>query len=173
VPVGGGHHPTWAISPAAEPRENRPVHVRQLLEIGGIAAGVILIGFGIAVIVLALSGRSTVRCNIAGQPVDDGDSTRCFAEYMRVHALEATGGLTYSQMRATRPRTARGQTTRRKRRRGRTAGRSTTRRNVWVTETARATALNVSYMASQLSLFSLGRRESPPPKCLLPRPLPA
>jgi hypothetical protein len=28
-------------------------------------------------------------------------------------------------------------------------------RNVWVTETALATALNVSYMASALSLFSL------------------
>src|SRR5262249_25528112 len=28
-------------------------------------------------------------------------------------------------------------------------------RNVWVTETALATALNTSYMASQLSLFSL------------------
>ena len=28
-------------------------------------------------------------------------------------------------------------------------------RNVWVTETALSTALNVSYMATQLSLFSL------------------
>jgi hypothetical protein len=28
-------------------------------------------------------------------------------------------------------------------------------RNVWVTETALATALNVSYMATQLALFSL------------------
>jgi hypothetical protein len=28
-------------------------------------------------------------------------------------------------------------------------------RNVWVTETALGTALNVSYMATQLSLFSL------------------
>jgi hypothetical protein len=28
-------------------------------------------------------------------------------------------------------------------------------RNVWVTETSLATALNVSYMATQLSLFSL------------------
>jgi hypothetical protein len=30
-----------------------------------------------------------------------------------------------------------------------------TARNIWVTQTALATALNVSYMATQLSLFSL------------------
>jgi hypothetical protein len=37
-------------------------------------------------------------CSVAGKPVTDGDSARCFAQYMRIHALEATGGLTFSQM---------------------------------------------------------------------------
>jgi hypothetical protein len=105
-------------------------------------------------------------CDIAGEPIDDGNSARCFAEYMNVHALEATGGFTYSQMgiytakpdapkselapgggtsnvqyAATDPET------------GRPVQNAS--RQVWVTETALATALNVSYMATQLSLFSL------------------
>ena len=34
----------------------------------------------------------------AGQQVTDGDQARAFAKVMREHTLEATGGLTYSQM---------------------------------------------------------------------------
>src|SRR3954452_19669151 len=37
-------------------------------------------------------------CNVAAKAVNSGSSARCFASYMRIHALEATGGLTYSQM---------------------------------------------------------------------------
>src|SRR5436853_7162631 len=37
-------------------------------------------------------------CTVAGQVVDNGDRARCFASYMRIHALEATGGFTYAQM---------------------------------------------------------------------------
>jgi hypothetical protein len=105
-------------------------------------------------------------CDVAGEPIDDGNSARCFAEYMNVHALEATGGFTYSQMGqyqakddAPKSQLSPG---------GGTSnpdyavtdpasGRPVPNgaRNIWVTETALATALNVSYMATQLSLFSL------------------
>jgi hypothetical protein len=166
--------------------------VRRLFEIGGMAAGIVLVGFGIAVIVLALNGRSTVHhelkqqqivgtpdmtpdsiraegakahlpatteypsCTVAGKAVTDGSTARCFAQYMRIHALEASGGLTFATM----PRyaTADGKGTN-------DAGAATKgangqpldnpTRNVWITETALSTALNVSYMAEQLSLFSL------------------
>jgi hypothetical protein len=37
-------------------------------------------------------------CSVAGQSADTGGEARCFAQYMRIHALEATGGLVYSQM---------------------------------------------------------------------------
>jgi hypothetical protein len=37
-------------------------------------------------------------CSVAGKSVEGGDNARCFARYMRIHALLATGGYTYSQM---------------------------------------------------------------------------
>lgn len=165
--------------------------MRRILEIGGVASGLVLIGFGIAVIVLAIGGRSTVNdslqqerivgtpdmtpagikaevaqaglknvslpsCSVAGKPIDNGDRARCFARYMRIHALEATGGLTYAQM----PRfaTADGKGTNDPSKASKGANGQpldNAARQVWITETALATALNVSYMASQLSLFSL------------------
>jgi hypothetical protein len=113
-----------------------------------------------------LKNVSYPTCSVAGQLVDTGAEARCFAQYMNIHALIATGGYTYSQMgqyqakpdapkselspgggtsnpqyAATDPKT--GQPV------------SNGARNVWVTETALATALNVSYMATQLSLFSV------------------
>src|SRR3954451_1898344 len=36
--------------------------------------------------------------DIAGKPIDTGQRARDFASYMRIHALEASGGLTYAQM---------------------------------------------------------------------------
>jgi hypothetical protein len=104
--------------------------------------------------------------SVADLKINTGDRARAFAGYMRIHALEASGGLTYAQM-------------------GRflakpgtpakfTDGQGGTsiekyaavdpktkqpvdngRRNVWVTETALTTALNTSYMASQLGLFGI------------------
>jgi hypothetical protein len=103
---------------------------------------------------------------VAGKPINNGDRARAFAGYMRIHTLEATGGLVYAQM-------------------GRyiakpdapakfTDGHGATSdsryaaldpktqrpvdnglRNLWVTETALTTALNTSYMAEQLSLFGI------------------
>jgi hypothetical protein len=37
-------------------------------------------------------------CDVAGMAIDDGERARCFASYMRIHALEAIGGCTYSEM---------------------------------------------------------------------------
>ena len=36
--------------------------------------------------------------SVAGQSIDTGAEARTFAEYMRIHALEATQGKTYAQM---------------------------------------------------------------------------
>jgi hypothetical protein len=167
------------------------VNLRRWLEWGGYAAGAVLIAFGIAVIVLALGGRSTVQdsleqekivgtpdmtpaaikeeaeqaglkdvdlpsCSVAGKAVDGGTRARCFAQYMRIHALEATGGLTYAEMPRYASPDGKGTNDAAKASKG-PNGRplDNQARNVWITETALATALNVSYMAEQLSLFSL------------------
>jgi hypothetical protein len=141
---------------------------RRIFEWGGIAAAVVLVAFGVAAIVLGVQGKNTVTsslteqkivgsddmtpeairaeaqkaglpesidlptCNVAGLEVNSGARARCFADYMRIHAYEATGGKTYAEM-----------------------ARDDPNRELWVTETALATALNVSYMADQLGNFGI------------------
>ena len=105
-------------------------------------------------------------CSVANKAIDNGGSARCFAQYMRIHALEATGGYVYAQMGMymAKPGTPKAQLMPD----GATDNKayavldpktqqpvSNGARNVWVTETALTTALNVSYMATQLSLFSI------------------
>ena len=103
-----------------------------------------------------LSGIALPTCSVAGKPVDDGASARCFAQYMRVDALIATGGKTYAQM----PRFAskdglgtNDEALAVKLPNG--VGMPNPARNVWITETALSTALNTSYMAEQISLFGI------------------
>ncbi len=45
-----------------------------------------------------LKNVSYPTCTVAGQSVDTGSEARCFAQYMNIHALEATGGYVYSEM---------------------------------------------------------------------------
>jgi hypothetical protein len=99
-------------------------------------------------------------CDVAGDHVDTGSEARCFASYMRIHALEATGGLTYAQMgryqSASDPSDPAGTNdpnAAAKDENGQPV--SNAQRNTWVTETALATALNVSYMAEQTALFGI------------------
>jgi hypothetical protein len=105
-------------------------------------------------------------CSVAGTAVTSGTTARCFAQYMQIHALEATGGFVYSQMGqyAAKTGTPKSQL-------APGGGTSNTKyaqldpktnqpvangaRDIWVTETALTTALNTSYMASQLGLFAI------------------
>jgi len=94
-------------------------------------------------------------CSVANKPVDSGSSARCFAQYMNIHALEATGGKHYSEM----PRfaTADGKGTDVEsaalQKGGKPVGNPA--REVWIQETALSTALNTSYMATQVALFGI------------------
>ena len=79
---------------------------------------------------------------------------------MRIHALESSGGLTYSQMGRflaasdpTNPAGTSDDTAALKDADGKPVANAA--RNTWVTETALTTALNVSYMAEQIALFGL------------------
>jgi hypothetical protein len=98
-----------------------------------------------------LSDVDLPDCSVAGEQIDTGGEARCFADYMRIHALEATGGKTYAEM----PRfaTEDGKGTNDPAQAQKDANGqpvSNAARDLWVTETALSTALNTSYMADQL-----------------------
>ena len=104
--------------------------------------------------------------DVAGKAIDNGTRARAFASYMRIHALEASGGFTYAQMGrfTAKPDAPKAELA---------VGGGTDNpqfavidaaskqpvangvRNLWVTETALTTALNTSYMADRLGLFGI------------------
>ncbi len=94
-------------------------------------------------------------CTVVAKPITNGTNARCFAEYMRVDALMATGGLYFSQM----PHyaTANGKGTN-------VAAEALVKegkpvenpaRQVWVEGTALSTALNSSDIAEQTAIFGI------------------
>ncbi len=113
-----------------------------------------------------LTGVDLPTVAVAGKAINSGPRARAFASYMRIHALEATGGYTYAQMGRfqAKPGTPKAQLA---------AGGGTDNpqwavtnaatkqpvangiRDLWVTETALTTALNTSYMADRLGLFGI------------------
>lgn len=104
-----------------------------------------------------LKGVALPTCSVANQPVNTGDEAKCFASYIRIHALEATGGRTYSQM--GQYLTATGKETSDKAaaaidpKTGKPVPNAA--RNIWVTATALTTALNTSYFAESVALFAI------------------
>jgi uncharacterized membrane protein YedE/YeeE len=96
-------------------------------------------------------------CSVAGKAINSGSRARCFAGYMRVHALEATGGKVYAQM--ARYLDKSGQPT--DDAKAAAVDPKTNKpvengaRNLWVNETALSTALNTSYFAESVALFSV------------------
>ena len=107
-----------------------------------------------------LTGVEAPSCDVADEPIETGAEARCFSQYMRIHALESSGGLTYARD-GPLPRSRRsGEPGRHERRGGGAHGRRgqpgpNAARNTWVTETSLSTALNLSYMAEQLALFGI------------------
>jgi hypothetical protein len=99
-------------------------------------------------------------CDVVDEEIDTGTEARCFAQYMRIHALESTGGLSYAQMgrfqSAANPDDPAGTSDEEAAAKGESGNPvSNGARNLWITETALATALNVSYMAEQISIFGI------------------
>jgi hypothetical protein len=103
-----------------------------------------------------LRGVPLPECSVAGKPITDGESARCFAEYMRVDALVGTQGATYAQMPRFASKDGKG-TNDAAAALTSPSGEPTSNpaRQLWVTETALSTALNTSYMAEQISLFGI------------------
>ena len=151
--------------------------MKKWLGVGGIAAGVVLIAFGIGAIAMSIDGRNTVRDSLAaqnitatpdaaeltngalqpGQSIDTGAEARDFATVMEHHALEATSGQHYAEMGRFLDANGKPTSDEAKAAKDPKTGQPVENglRNLWVTETALTTALNMSYMAEQLSLFGL------------------
>jgi hypothetical protein len=166
--------------------------MRRYFEIGGVVAAVVLVGFGIAAIVLGINGIDEVSkglkqqhitgtsnmtpavetslaskaglvpatlemptCKVVGKEITNGKDARCFAEYMRIDALMATGGRTFAQL----PRfaTANGKGTNVEAEALTKEGRPVEypTRYVWVMGTALSTALNASDIAEQTAEFGI------------------
>ncbi len=95
-------------------------------------------------------------CSVANKAVTDGSTARCFAQYMKIHALEATEGRVYSEMPRYASADGAGTNEEAKALKGPTGKPvENPARNVWIQETALSTALNTSYMANQISLFGI------------------
>jgi hypothetical protein len=152
------------------------------LRIGGYISGGVLMLFGIAVIVLGIWGFAFTRDHIqreqitfgpasdpavqehaeqwAGEPVETGRQALAMAEIMREHTLSSTSGLTYAEMgryqSAADPSDPAGtndEAAAAKDENGEPISNSA--RNIWVTETALATALDMGFMSEMLSIFSI------------------
>ena len=154
----------------------------KLLRIGGYISGGLLIFLGIAVIVLGIWGFAFTRDHIeregitfgpiedpavaehapdwAGEPVDTGRKALAQAEIMREHTLSNTGGLTYAEMgqyqSAEDPSDPVGTNDPEAAAQDENGEPiSNSARNIWVTETALATALDMGFMSEMLSIFSI------------------
>ena len=152
------------------------------LRIGGYISGGLLIVFGIAVVALGIWGFAFTRDHIeregitfgsiedpavaehapdwAGEPVDTGRKALAQAEIMREHTLSDTGGLTYAEMGRYQsaedpsdPAGTNDEEAAAKDESGEPI--SNGARNIWVTETALATALDMGFMSEMLSIFSI------------------
>ena len=154
----------------------------RVLRLGGYLSGGVLIVFGIVVIALGVWGFTFARDHIeregitfgpasdpavqqhaeqwAGEPVDTGRKALAMAEIMREHTLAGTGGLTYAEMgryqSAENPDDPKGTNDEAEAAKDESGQPiSNGARNIWVTETALATALDMGFMSEMLSLFSI------------------
>ena len=157
---------------------------RRIWEIGGFIAGAVLIVFGAVAIYMGVDGYTTVQDSLKdeqvffstaedqdaatdkyasewyGEQVTTGEQARAFANIMRTHQLERTGELTYAEMgrytSAENPDDPAGTSDEEAALKDESGGPvANSARNSWVTAVAITTALNMSYMAEQLSIFGM------------------
>ena len=140
------------------------------LRLGGYAASTLLVLLGVAMIAIGLVGRGEVQDRLAeeqivgtpdspipGEEVDTGDEAKAFADVIRKHTLEATGGQAYSEM----PRAVDKKT-------GEPvpddqadklleSGKAieNPEREIWIPSIALSTALNTSFFAESVATFAI------------------
>jgi len=104
-----------------------------------------------------LTGIKLPTCAVAGKAISSGDDAKCFASYMRVHALEATGGKVFADMPQFASANGKGtdDAAQAVKDPKTNAPQSNPARQVWITETALSTALNTSFFAASVGLFAI------------------
>jgi hypothetical protein len=148
--------------------------MRQMVRIGGYLASAVLIAFGIGATVVGTLAFFEVRDTIErenitatpdaqelgvdlepGEPIDTGAEAKEFANIIRAHALEATGGRAYAEM--GRFLTPEGEETSDEAEAAIENGQpvENSARNIWVTATGFTTALITAYLAENVALFSI------------------
>jgi hypothetical protein len=135
---------------------------------GGIAASIVLIMIGIGAVAIGMSGRDTVRSDLAreqivgtpdsaipGQKVDTGAEAKEFAAVMRKHTLEATGGQTYSEMARFLDESGKPTSDEAAAAKDPKSGQPVENpaRNIWISSTAFQSALNTAYFAESVATF--------------------
>ncbi len=137
---------------------------------GGVVASIVLIAFGAGTIYTGFDGRDRVQSDLAreqivgtpdstipGQLVDTGSEAQAFADVMRKHTMEATGGKTYAQMPRYLDENGKGTNDEQAAATDPKSGEPVANpaRNIWVTETALSTALNTAYFAESVATFAI------------------
>src|SRR5262245_44980237 len=139
----------------------------------GLLASVALIALGIGSVITGFNGRDRVRTDLAreqivgtpdstipNQLVDTGSEAQAFANVMRKHTMEATGGQTYAQMGRFLDASGKPTSDESKAATDPKSGKPVENpaRNLWVTETALTTALNTAYCAESSApcAFAMG-----------------
>ncbi len=96
-------------------------------------------------------------CSVANKAIDSGSRAKCFADYMRIHALEATGGQTYAQMGRVLDASGKPTSDQAQAAKDPKSGQPVENpmRSLWVTETALSTALTMGYLAENVATFGI------------------
>jgi hypothetical protein len=103
-----------------------------------------------------LENVSAPSCTVAGEDVDTGKEAKCFADYMRIHTLEATGGKTYAQMPRFATEDGAGTNDAAEAQKNPDGSpMNNAARDIWVTETALTTALYTAYFGENVALFAM------------------
>ncbi len=144
--------------------------MRKLFQYGGIAASIVLIAFGVGAVYMGVDGRDRVRSDLAqemivgtedstipGQKVDTGAEAQAFADVIRKHTLEATGGQTYSQMDRFIGKDGKPTSDEKLAAINEETGKPVENglRNMWINATALTTALNTAYFAESVATFAI------------------
>jgi hypothetical protein len=135
---------------------------------GGYAASTLLVVLGVAMVVIGLVGRADVHDRLAaekivgtpdssipGEEVDTGSEASAFADVIRKHTLEATGGATYAEMPRAVFKDSGDPVPDEEADAALESGEAidNPEREIWVTSTALSTALNTSFFAESVATF--------------------
>ena len=144
--------------------------MNKTFKLGGYVASGLLVALGVALIAIGLVGRADVRdrlaqeqivgtpdSEIAGEDVDTGGEATQFADTIRKHTLEATGGKTYAEMPRAVFKDSGDPVPDDEADQALESGEAidNPEREIWITSTALSTALNTSFFAESVAMFTI------------------